>query len=124
MPISDAYVVQYLLEGASAVPLRIVWQEGESAGYVATIGDVRVELLSGQSPAGLRSVLRFVWACDEFCIEDPQSGGFLSRRYADEGDRSLADLWCRLNAYEKRDEIRERIYHRLLFGQPESGTAI
>ena len=44
MPISDAYVVEYLLQSTRASTRQIVWRERESGGYAASVNGVELEL--------------------------------------------------------------------------------
>ena len=46
MPISDAYIIQYLLDGTSEVPAQIHWREKdtEQIGYVTQLEGVDVIL--------------------------------------------------------------------------------
>ena len=135
MPISNAYIVQYLLDGTSEVPAQIHWREkdAEQVGYVALVEDVDVILEPFYSRAGSRFVLRFRHDGDEFSIAEPAGGGWLGRKFSSEDERHLVRLFrgliaavvsqCALRrqrAEQNQDEIRERISRRLLFGQPET----
>lgn len=133
MAISDNYVVQYLLEGTSRAQEAILWQERQAdrAAFVTRVGEVQVELENAYSRAGSHLELRFRRGEDEFTIREPAGRGWLGRKYSteDEGNlahllRSLlraASLQCRhrrLHALQNADQIRERVYHHLLFGEP------
>jgi hypothetical protein len=132
VPISDAYIVQYLLDGTSEVPAQIHWREkdAEQVGYVALMEDVDVILEPFYWRAGSRLGLRFRHGGEEFCISEPAMGGWLGRRFSTEDERELSKLFRRLisavasqcsarriRADQNHQEIRERIGRRLLFGE-------
>jgi hypothetical protein len=133
VPISDAYIVQYLLAGTSEVPAQIHWceKDAEQFGYVAQLEGVDVILEPMYSRAGSRLVLRFRHDDEEFGISEPAGGGWLGRKFASEDERHLVRLFrglfkavasqChvrRQRAEQNQEQIRERISHRLLFGEP------
>lgn len=133
MPISDAYIVQYLLDGTSRVPAEIHWREkgAEQSGYVSLVEGVKVILGPVYSRVGSRLVLRFRHNGDEFLIGEPAKGGWLGRKFSSEEERGLSRLFRELAhavaaqcasrrqlAEQNQEEIRERISHKLLFGQP------
>ena len=68
---------------------------------------------------------------EEFSISEPAGGGWLGRKFSTEDERHLIRLFrglihavasqCairRQRAEQNQEEIRERISHRLLFGEP------
>ena len=135
MPISDAYIVQYLLDGTSEVPAAIHWREKdtEQVGYTAHVEDVDVILEPVYSRAGSRLLLRFRQGGDEFSIGEPAAGGWLGRKFSTEDECHLARLFRELSAAvasqcvrrrqraeQNQEAIRERIGRRLLFGQAEA----
>ena len=137
MPISDAYIVQYLLDGTSEVPAQIHWceKDAEQAGYVAQLEGVDVILEPVYSRTGSRLVLRFRDDGEEFSISEPAGRGWLGRKFSSEDERHLIRLFrgliqavasqCtirRQRAEENQEEIRERISHRLLFGEPREAS--
>lgn len=134
MPISDAYIVQYLVAGTSEVPPAIHWREkdAEQVGYVALVEGVDVILEPFYSRSGSRLGLRFREGDDEFSISEPSSGGWLGRKFSSEDERTLSKLFRQLisavasqctlrrqRAEQNQEEIRERIGRRLLFGKPQ-----
>ena len=134
MPISDTYIVQYLLDGTSEVPAQIHWREKdpEQAGYVAQMEGVDVILEPVYSRTGSHLVLRLCHDGEEFAISEPAGGGWLGRKFSSDDDRHLGRLFrgliqavgsqCairRQRGDENQEEIRERISHRVLFGEPE-----
>lgn len=140
MPISDAYIIQYLLDGTSEVPAQIYWceKDAEQFGYVAQMEGVDVILEPVYSRAGSRLVLKFRHDGEEFDISEPAGGGWLGRKFSSEDERHLVRLFrgliqavvsqCsirRQRAEQNQEGIRERISHRLLFGEPQetSGRA-
>ena len=133
MPISDTYIVQYLLDGTSDVPAQIHWcdTDGEQVGYKALVEDVNVFLEPVYSRTGSRLVVRFRHDGEEFRVSEPAAGGWLGRKFSTEDERGLVRLFRALNAAvvsqcairrqrseENQDETRERIGRRLLFGEP------
>jgi hypothetical protein len=133
VPISDAYIVQYLLDGTLAVPAEVHWREedAEQTGYVALLEHVEVILEPAYSRAGSRLILRFRNDGEEFNICEPAQRGWLGRKFSKEDERDLAKLFSdlmsavasqcarkRLYAAANQQEIRERISRRLLFGEP------
>jgi hypothetical protein len=137
VPISDSYIVQYLLEGTSEVPAQIHWcEKAGQIGYVARLEDVDVILEPVYSRAGSRLTLRFRHDGEEFGITEPAGGGWLGRKFSTEDERNLDRLFHALIATvasqcatrrrwaeENQEQIRVRISRRLLFGQQEkTGT--
>lgn len=132
MPISDAYIMQYLLDGTSELPPQIHWREKdeEQIGYVARVEDVDVILEPVYSRAGSRMILRFRHEGEEFRIGEPAGKGWLGRKFSSEDERDLVRLFrglakaaasqCamrRQHAEEDQEAIRARISHRLLFAE-------
>ena len=137
VPISDSYIIQYLLDGTAAVPVEIHWREkdAEHFGYVAQLEGVDVILEPIYSRAGSRLVLRFCHDGEEFAISEPAGGGWLGRKFSTEDERDLVRLFRRLmgavvsqctkrrqRAEQNQEEIRERISHRVLFGETQAAT--
>jgi hypothetical protein len=133
MPVSDTYLVQYLVQETVRVQHRIVWRErATETGYAATVGSLEVELERIPSRSGSRLALRFRGVQDEFQIYEPASHGWLGRQYSTPDEYVLADLLrelmraaeiqCRerrLNALQNPEPIRERVFHQLVSGLPE-----
>lgn len=137
MPISDLYIIQYLLAGTSEVPAEIHWREkdAEHAGFVAQLEGVEVILEPAYTRAGSRLILRFRHDDEEFSVAEPAGGGWLGRKFSTEDERHLVRLFrglitavtsqCasrRQRAEQNQEEIRERISHRLLFGEPREAS--
>jgi hypothetical protein len=135
VPISDDYIVQYLVNGTREVPETIFWCEKstEQMGYAAAVEGVEVMLESAYSRAGSHLVLRFRHNDDEFRIFEPAGGGWLGRKFSTEDERHLVTLFrelsaavsaqCaqrRLRAERNRELIRDQISRRMLFGQRET----
>jgi hypothetical protein len=131
VPISDAYIVQYLLDGTSQVPAEIHWceKDAEQIGYVAQVEGVDVILEPFYSRSGSRMGLRFRQGDEEFSIREPAAGGWLGRKFSTEDDREMSRLFrglvravasqCALRrqcSQQNQEAIRERIGRRLLFG--------
>ena len=137
VPISDTYIVQYLLDGTSEVPAEIHWREKdpEQAGYVAQLEGVDIILEPVYSRSGSRLILRFRQEDEEFTVPEPAGGGWLGRKFSTDDERHLVRLFRGLmtavasqcafrhqQAEQNQEEIRERISHRLLFGAPREAS--
>jgi len=135
VPISDAYIIQYLVDGTREVPETICWREksAEQMGYAVLIEGVEVILEPEYSRAGAHLTLRFRHNNDEFRICEPAAEGWLGRKFATEDERTLMRLFrelmvavtaqCahrRVRAERHMDQIREQISRRMLFGQREN----
>jgi len=131
LPISDNYIVQYLVDGTLEVPTQIHWCEKDTdqIGYVATMEEVEVILEPFYSSGGCSLCLRFRHRDEEFSIREPAAGGWLGRKLSTEDERELSRLFRKLNAAvtsqcsvrrhrtgQNQEEIRDRIGRRLLFG--------
>jgi hypothetical protein len=135
VPISDAYIIQYLVDGTRKVPETICWREksAEHMRYEALVEGVEVILEPEYSRAGSHLVLKFRHNDDEFRILEPAAGGWLGRKFATDEERHLVKLFreliaavtaqCaqrRVRAERNRELIREQISRRMLFGQREA----
>jgi len=135
VPISDAYIIQYLVDGTREVPETLCWREKspEQTGYAVLVEGVEVILESEYSRAGAHLTLRFRHNDDEFRICEPAAGGWLGRKFATEDERNLVKLFhelvaavtaqCaqrRVRAERNLELIREQISRRMLFGQREA----
>ena len=138
MPISDAYIIQYLLDGTSETPVEIHWceKEAEHAGYVAQLEGVDVILEPVYSRGGSRLTLRFRHDGEEFSISEPTGGGWLGSKFSSEDERHMVRLFrglmkavisqCKIRrqrAEQNQEEIRERISHRMLFGESQEASS-
>lgn len=138
MPISDSYILQYLVDGTREVPEAISWRENpDQMGYQARAEGVDVILELEYSRAGSHLILRFRYNDDEFRICEPAGGGWLGRKFSTADELHMAGLFRELmaavaaqcaerrqRAEPNRERIREQISRRLLFGhsketQPE-----
>ena len=131
--ISDAYAVQYLLEGTQSGNAHILWREhvDDVGGYVTQVGNVEIQLSHFHSRTGEHVTLRFRSQMDEFYLHEPSSVGWLGRRKYSEDERSLAEMLQRLMrmaeqqinsrrelTIQNSERVRERLYRQLLFEQP------
>src|SRR5262245_14396554 len=113
MPISDSYMLQYLLQGTRSSAGSIQWQETEDRGFVTFLNGVRVEFYGIPTRTGLRLCVTFSCAASE-CVNrtvqvvEPVKSGIFSPAYDDENDRQLAELLRELSlaihrqAYDRR----------------------
>src|SRR5207244_1962174 len=98
VPISDAYIIQYLVDGTREVPETICWRErsAEQAGYAALVEGVEVILEPVYSRAGSHLMLKFRDHDDEFSICEPPGGGWLGRKFSTEDERHIVKLFREL----------------------------
>jgi hypothetical protein len=94
VPISDAYIIQYLVDETRQVPETICRREksAEQTGYTVLVEGVEVILESEYSRAGAHLTLRFRHD-DEFGISEPAAGGWLGRKFATEDERHVVKLF-------------------------------
>ena len=133
MPVSDIYVVQFLLQETNRTNGGVEWDERsrERAGFTARVGGVRVDLENAHFRAGTCVMLRFQNASEGFAICEPMPQGWLAQSYESDDDRTLAATMRELmraagaqcarrrsSAYEHAAEIRQRVYEQLLFREP------
>jgi hypothetical protein len=130
--ITNAYTIQFLVEGTLAVPPSIVWRElaNEAAGFAAHVCGVEITLTQIHTRPALRTRLSFRCGVEEFSLYAPVPVGWFGRKYASPDDADLAERLRVLldavarqcserqaQAYAHPEEVRERIYKKLLFGQ-------
>lgn len=130
MPISDSYILQYLVDSTREIPEATSWRENpDQMGYQARVEGVDVILELEHSRAGSRLILRFRYNDDEFRICEPAGKGWLGRKLSTEDELHMAGLFRELisavtgqcaerreRAEPNRERIREQISRRLLFG--------
>jgi hypothetical protein len=127
MPISDNYVVQYLVQNTGSGEESLLWREAESEGYVTFINDIKVEFECAPSRTGSRFYLTFSAAVGSVQIVEPHNVGFLRPRYANDDQEHLARLMkdlsqairrqCHMRRKAEADSagtIRESVFRRLL----------
>ncbi len=121
--ITDAYTVQFLLEGTVASPPRVVWRESAGAGLAAHAGEVDMDLTQNHDRTGTRIRLSLRQGADTFSLHEPLNRGWLNRRYATEDEELLAvlmtKLWraasAQLGVPAEPEAARDRLYRQLLF---------
>jgi hypothetical protein len=134
MPISDNYVVQYLLQETQASSESILWTEKESQGYVANFRGIQLDLDSIPSRAGSRLFLSISCVAERIQIHEPLNRGIFAPRYESEDERRLVGLLKELTAAisaqcaarrkrsaEKTEVIRQSIYGRLIGASTAEG---
>jgi hypothetical protein len=130
--ITDAYTIQFLLESTLALPPSIDWREvaNESLSFAATVGVVAITITEIHTRAGVRTELNLRSDGEEFSLYAPIPVGWFGKRFASPGDKDLADRLKELlsaaaqqcadrreQARAHPDDLRERMYRKLLFGQ-------
>ncbi len=129
--VSDTYTIRFLLQATEATPARVTWREGVSGGFVTRVDGVDILVEEIHTRPAVRLGLRLRYRDDELWLYSPLPVGWLGREYTSDNDRELADLMSdllraastqcarRMNYdFEHPEEVRERIYQQLLFGQP------
>jgi hypothetical protein len=127
MPISELYVVEYLLQETEAATDAIVWREKESEGYAARLHGIDVELHSLSNRSGSRLCLSLACYPEKIEIEEPVRTGFFQSKYESEDGQRLAQLLKELAATVSRQcakrmnrppeaisRVREAIFRRLI----------
>ena len=131
MPISDNYIVQYLLQETRYNGATIVWREKGSDGYSTCIRGMRIELESIYNRTGSRLCLTISCTPDRICISEPLNIGLFREKYRTEEERHLAELMNELacsvgQQCEKRrrksvagdEDIRQTVYRHLIDAVP------
>ena len=131
MPVTDELVIEYLLQQTTAPQSPLVWHEIESGGFRAEINEIELELSEIPLRSGTRLCLTMLSSVDKIYLQEPQPVSLIGRKYRKEEDRNCADLirelarrvaeQCeirQLRAWERKEEIRQEIFSRLLFGTP------
>ena len=135
--ITDAYIVESLLQGTGSGAEPILWEKLDSSSsaahyYLARVCGVRIALDSIVGITGSLICLTLSDGNNKVYIHEPESTGLFGRNYSCEDDRCLARALlqlrstvahqCRqreIRAAEDAEAIRERIYSQLLFGGHE-----
>jgi len=131
MPISDNYVVQYLVQNTDAGDGSLVWRETEFEGYVASLNDIKIEFGCAPGRTGARSFLTLSTVLSSIQIVEPYNVGIFRPKFANEDEERLAGLMKSLGQAIRRQcsarrqretefagPIREDIYRRLLGTSP------
>ena len=130
MALTDIFVTQYLLQGSEAAVDTICWRELDSGGYEAVVNGVTVQLDQCHDRAGTYVCLTILAGPEKVFIAEPRSTSIIGRKYSSDDHRTLADLVRRLHnvaeaqcaerrrrAASRTEEIKQEIFHRLVFGQ-------
>jgi hypothetical protein len=125
MPITDSYVVAFLLqETAGAEPLR--WMDTGSGEFAASLNGVTVRLGECESRSGRRLLLQLEYDETITYIWEPERHGLFGRRFDGREAEGLASDLRRLLSSVRRACLqkeaardmgaeRQEIYRRLLF---------
>ena len=130
MALTDIFVTQYLLQGTEAAVDTICWRELESGGFETGVNGLTVQIDQCHDRAGAYVCLTMVAGPEKVFIAEPRSTAFIGRKYKSEDDRTLAELVRRLyetaeaqcadrrkRSVERAQEIRQELFHQLVFGQ-------
>jgi hypothetical protein len=127
--VTDLYIVDYLLDATRGAKNPLSWRAVDEGGYSSEINGVSLKLCQDLSLgwSGLR--LTFTHGEDVICIDEPKYSTLISRKYASEDDRCLADALrelgravtnqCharRTRAWTLRESIRESLFNLVIFG--------
>jgi hypothetical protein len=127
MPISDAYVVQYLVQETTASQQPLEWLQDRAECYTTTINGVSAELIRLSDRAGSRLFVTLEAYPERIEIGEPRKKGFFQPKYDSETDARIAELLHELatavarqcsdrqnRSSETEDTIRESIYRRVI----------
>ncbi len=127
MPISETYVVQYLLQASMSGGDPVQWYEKESDGFAAQNRGIKLDFDHIPTRAGGRKHLTLSCGMEKVFISEPARTGIFTEKYATPDDHRLAhlmrDLWtaCRRQCAARRNRgaevsnrIRESIFQRLI----------
>ena len=127
MPISDNYVVQYLVQNTDADDGSLMWRETEFEGYVASLNGIQIEFACAPGRTGARFFLTFSTSVSSVQIVEPYNTGIFRPKYANDDENRLAELMKSLGQAIRRQcsarrkietefagPIREDMYRRLL----------
>jgi hypothetical protein len=127
MPISDAYVVQYLLQETRGHRGALQWQEKDAECFAAELHGVEIELSTIRWRSGPRIFLTLTSVPGQIDVSQPVNKGLFREKYNSVDDEQLAYLLkqlaravtdqCSARARRTResvDEIRESIFRRLI----------
>lgn len=134
MPISDSYVVRYLLTGTLAHGNPLIWQEKDGDTYTVSLHGVDVELSTVRDRSGPRVFLTFSAFPEQIDVGEPINKGLFRDKYDSDDDEDLAHLLRELASAVARqcsqrsernagrsEVIRESIYRRLI-GAEDAGN--
>ena len=127
MPISDAYVVQYLLQETLRHHAPLTWRERESDAFSANLHGIEVDLYTLRYRSGPRIYLTLSSFPERIDVSEPIKRGLFREKYDSEEDQHLAHLLRELTATVARqcaarvnrtaeaiENVREDIYRRLI----------
>ena len=130
--LTDAYVLQYLVQRTNDTVAALLWSEGEQGGWEARWEGIRLELELLHGREGSRWLLTLRHDEDYIELPEPLNTAFLGRKYRTDGEREVADSLRSLAqaaqrqiaarrkaAAARRGPEKQSIYRRLLFG-PEA----
>src|SRR6185436_1083757 len=92
MPISDNYVVQYLVQNTDADDGSLMWRETEFEGYVASLNGIQIEFACAPGRTGARFFLTFSTSVSSVQIVEPYNTGIFRPKYANDDENRLAEL--------------------------------
>ena len=126
MPISDNYVVQYLLESSRNRARGLAWQERDS-GYATRLHELDVQLENVPNTAGARLCLTISSPPERVYIFEPRRTGVFSMKFENDEQENLArllhELWqaaaqqciARQNrSPEMNERLRQILFRRLI----------
>ena len=130
MALTDIFVTQYLLQGSEATVDTICWRELESGGFETGINGVTVQITECHDRSGSYVCLGILTGPEKVYIAEPRSTSIIGRKYKSDDDRTLAELVRKLyklaeaqcterrrRSVSRTEEIKQEIFHRLVFGQ-------
>lgn len=136
MAISEIYILESLLQSTEASPSPLLWSESDDnnsspPGFTARVGPVRIALNDIHATSGTRLCLTLSLEEDRVFVQEPEPSGWWGRNYRCEEDQRMASAirglhgavarQCQhreIRAVKEGDQIRQRIFNQLLFGEP------
>ncbi len=129
MPLTEELVLEYLVQQTEDGTESLPWQEMKCGGFRTQLNDVVVELCEIPSRAGTHWCLTLTRELDKVYVQEPQAVSVFGRRYKSESDRVTAERMRELarmagdqcearrqRAWEQREQIRQNVFRRLMFG--------
>lgn len=126
MPISETYVIQFLVQSSLSREQTLQWYEKESEGYIASLHGLQLEIDNIPRRAGALLQLSFSYQMERVHITEPARTSLFTRKYASEEEgllvRLMHELWTictrqcaarRSRSPEAEQRLREWMFRRL-----------
>ena len=128
MPISDSYILQYLVQETSSARSGVVWSEFGGDTYRTELHGIQIQISQVFTRGGLRQFLTLSRGEARTVIAEPLNKGFLRAKYDSPEAESLAGLLqhlarcaaaqCKAREEEadsvSREGLRQTLFRHLL----------